>query len=105
MSQDHVVLKPCALCGKRITLDEYVADTYVADAYGVYHRKCKDATNEQDPKINSAIVNVDDIDESIIDGLIDEMGKMPTDYMDVQVIVTVIVTPLPDATSARLRRQ
>jgi hypothetical protein len=48
--EKHVVLKPCRLCGKRITLDEYVADTYVADAYGVYHRKCKDSAVE-DPKV------------------------------------------------------
>ena len=99
MQEGHGVYDCCKICGEFIKYDG------VADATGTYHGKCKDATNEQDPKINSAIVSVDDIDESIVDGLIDEMGKMPTDYMDVQVIITVVVTPLPDATSARLRRQ
>ena len=45
---------------------------------------------------NSMIVDNDDVSESVIDGLIDQLGPMPTKYFDVQIIVTVVVTPLPD---------
>lgn len=46
--------------------------------------------------VNSMIVDNDDVSESVVDGLIDEMGKLPTKYFDVQIVVTVIATPLPD---------
>ncbi len=44
---------------------------------------------------NSTIVENDDVSESVIDGLIDQLGELPTDYFDVTIIVTVVVTPLP----------
>lgn len=45
---------------------------------------------------NSMIVDNDDVSESVIAGLIDQMGELPTTYFDVTIIVTVVVTPLPD---------
>ncbi len=45
---------------------------------------------------NSMIVENDDVSESVIDGLIDQLGKLPTNYFDVTIIVTVVVTPLPE---------
>lgn len=46
--------------------------------------------------VNSTIVEYGDVHESIVDGLIDGMGEM-SDFFDVQIIVTVVVQPLPDA--------
>ena len=46
--------------------------------------------------VQSQPIDRSEIAEYIVDGLIDEMGKMPTKYFDVLVIVTVVVTPLPD---------
>lgn len=36
MPQDSVILKCCLICGERAT-----PDNVVADAYGVYHKTCK----------------------------------------------------------------
>ncbi len=44
---------------------------------------------------NSMIVENDDVSESVIDGLIDQLGPIPTTIFDVTIIVTVVVTPLP----------
>ena len=49
----------------------------------------------QSKMTNSMIVENDDVSESVIDGLIDQLGELPTDYFDVTIIVTVVVTPLP----------
>ncbi len=49
----------------------------------------------QNPTVQSKIVEEDDVHENVVDELIDQMGELPN-YFDVQVIVTVIVTPLPD---------
>ncbi len=49
----------------------------------------------QSKMTNSMIVDSDDVSESVIDGLIDQLGELPTKYFDVTVIVTVVVTPLP----------
>lgn len=45
---------------------------------------------------NSTIVEVDDVSESVVDGLIDELGKLP-DFFTVELTLKVVVTPLPDA--------
>ena len=50
----------------------------------------------QSKMTNSMIVENDDVSESVIDGLIDQLGELPTDFFDVTIIVTVVVTPLPD---------
>jgi len=47
--------------------------------------------------VRSKLVSYDDMPESLIDDMIDEMGKMPTEFFETQIIVTVIVTPLEDA--------
>ena len=44
---------------------------------------------------DSMIVENDDVSESVIDGLIDQLGPIPTTIFDVTIIVTVVVTPLP----------
>jgi hypothetical protein len=46
--------------------------------------------------VKSQPIDRSELHEYIVDGLIDEMGKMPTAYFDVLVVVTVIVTPLPE---------
>lgn len=46
--------------------------------------------------VNSTTVDVDDVSESVVDGLLDQLGEMPTSFFDVQIVVTVIVTPLPE---------
>lgn len=45
---------------------------------------------------NSVIVDEDDVSESVVDGLIDELGKLP-DFFTVELTLKVTVTPLPDA--------
>jgi len=50
----------------------------------------------QSKMTNSMIVDNDDVSESVIDGLIDQLGELPTNYFDVTIIVTVVVTPLPE---------
>ena len=50
----------------------------------------------QSKMTNSMIVENDDVSESVIDGLIDQLGELPTTIFDVTIIVTVVVTPLPE---------
>ena len=87
MQEGHGVYDCCKKCGRYVRYDG------VADETGTYHRKCKEGPEIM---VRSTAVNADDIDESIVDGLIDEMGKMPTAYFNVLVIATVVVTPLPE---------
>ena len=42
------------------------------------------------------VINVSEINEYIVEGLIAEMGDLPTKYFDTQIVVTVVVTPLDD---------
>ena len=44
---------------------------------------------------NSTIIDQSEIMEYVVADLIDQMGELPTKYFDVTVIVTVVVTPLP----------
>ena len=44
--------------------------------------------------VRSTIINESEIMEYIPERLIAEMGDLPTKYYDVQIIVTVVVTPL-----------
>jgi hypothetical protein len=44
--------------------------------------------------VRSMVADEYDLPEDVIDGLIDDMGPLPTDVFEVQVIITVIVTPL-----------
>jgi hypothetical protein len=44
---------------------------------------------------NSTIIDRSEVMEYVIDGLIDQLGPIPTTLFDVTVIVTVVVTPLP----------
>ena len=44
---------------------------------------------------NSTIIDQSEVMEYVIDGLIDQLGPIPTTLFDVTVIVTVVVTPLP----------
>lgn len=45
---------------------------------------------------NSTIIDQSEVMEYVIDGLIDQLGPIPTTLFDVTVIVTVVVTPLPE---------
>lgn len=44
---------------------------------------------------NSMIIDEDDISESAVHELIEQLGEMPKRFT-VELIVTVVVTPLPD---------
>ena len=40
------------------------------------------------------VIHASEVMEYVVDGLIAEMGDLPTKYYDVQIVVTVVVTPL-----------
>jgi hypothetical protein len=42
------------------------------------------------------VIHTSEVMEYVVDGLIHDMGKLPTKYYDVQIVVTVVVTPLND---------
>ncbi len=43
---------------------------------------------------NSRIIDEDDISESVVHELVDQLGELPTNFT-IELIVTVVVTPLP----------
>ena len=45
---------------------------------------------------NSTIVANHEIPVAIVGKLVDQMGELPTKHFDLTIIVTVVVTPLPD---------
>ena len=42
------------------------------------------------------VIHASEVMEYVVDGLINDMGKLPTKYYDVQLVLTVVVTPLDD---------
>ncbi len=44
---------------------------------------------------NSIVIDEDDISESVVRELVEQLGEMPKSFT-MELIVTVVVTPLPD---------
>lgn len=47
---------------------------------------------------NSMIIDEDDVSESIVRELVEQLGEMPKRFT-IELTLTVIVTPLPDETN------
>ena len=54
---------------------------------------------EDNRLVRSTMAHSSEVMEYLVEQLIADMGTLPTRYFDTQIIVTVVVTPLPDEVS------